>query len=67
MNVSDIIRSILELAAVVFVIWALFNEERFAALEKKLFARIRRSRFKVIKGGGRSSCPKAEYGMRKSV
>ena len=50
MSIGDIIRSILELAAIVFVVWGLFHEDKFVRFEEKLFAQIRRKRFKVIKG-----------------
>ena len=49
MSTSDIIRSLLELAAVIFVVWGLFNEEIFAKLENKFFAWMKRKRFKVVK------------------
>jgi len=50
MSIGDIIRSFLELAAIIFVVWGLFHEDKFIKFEEKLFARIRRKRFKVIKG-----------------
>lgn len=51
MSIGDIIRSILEFAAVIFVVWGLFHEDKFIKFEEKLFAQIRRNKFKVIKGG----------------
>lgn len=53
MSIGDIIRSVLELATILFVIYGLFHEDKFVAFEEKLFARIWRSRFKIVKGGGR--------------
>lgn len=51
MNFGMFITTVLEFAAVAFVIYAVFHEDRFAAFEKRLFARIRRRKLKVIRGG----------------
>lgn len=51
MSFGMMITTILEFAAVALVLWAVFHEDRIAAFEKRLFARIRRNRLKVIKGG----------------
>lgn len=42
--------SILEVLAVAFTVWCLFNEKKLIAFEKKIIRRFRRSRFKVIGG-----------------
>ena len=38
-----------------FVIWAVFNEDRFIAFEERIVARLRRRRFKVLHGGSKVS------------
>lgn len=45
------LQTIFEILLVAAVIWGIFNEERLASLEKRLFACVRRRRLKVIKGG----------------
>ncbi|MBE6727622.1 MAG: hypothetical protein E7562_03125 [Ruminococcaceae bacterium] len=55
MSFGMFITTVLEIAAVVFVLWAVFHEDRFAAFEKRIFARIRRSRLKVVRGGRTNS------------
>ena len=54
MSLGDILRSIFEIALVVFTLWAVFNEDKFIVFEEKIVARFRRKKFKVIKGGARS-------------
>ncbi len=51
MTLGMTITTILETLAVVFVLWAVLNEDRFVRFERRLFAKIRRSRLKVIEGG----------------
>lgn len=51
MTFADVLKTLIEIAAVVFTVWALFHEDRFIAFEEKLFAKIRRKRLRVIKGG----------------
>ena len=46
---NAVIISILEVLVVGFTVWALFHEDRFADFEERLFARIRRSKLKVVK------------------
>ena len=48
---NAVIISILEVLVVGFTVWALFHEDRFADFEDRLFARIRRSKLKVVKSG----------------
>lgn len=47
---NAVIISILEVLVVGFTVWALFHEERLADFEDRFFARLRRSRLKVVKG-----------------
>lgn len=42
MTIKDIIYTVLELAAVGFMFWALFNEVIFIELEKKLKSKIKK-------------------------
>ncbi len=44
--------SILEILAVAFTVWCLFNEKKLIAFEKRFIRRFRRNRFKVIDGKG---------------
>ena len=50
MNLGSTLLTIFEVALVLFTIWAVFHEDRFIAFEEKIAARIRRRKFKVIKG-----------------
>lgn len=50
MNFGMILRTIFEIALIAFTLWAVFHEDRFAALEQRLFARIRRRKFRVVEG-----------------
>ncbi len=50
MNNSDAIRTVFEMGMSIFIMWALFNEDKFARIERRIFAKIRRRRFKVING-----------------
>lgn len=50
MEFTTTLRIILETAMMAFVIWAVFHEDLFVELEDRIIARIRRSRFKVIRG-----------------
>ena len=50
MDLGMIFRTIFEIALIAFALWALFHEDRFAALEQRLFARIRRRKLRVIEG-----------------
>jgi hypothetical protein len=43
--------SILEVIVVAFTVWCLFNEAKIAGIEKRIMRKIRRKKFKVIKGG----------------
>ena len=47
---NAVIISILEVLVVGFTVWALFHEERLADFEDRFFARLRRSRLKVVRG-----------------
>ena len=46
MNSTFVFQSTIEIALAVFFIWGLFNEEKLAKLEKKLFAKIKAVRGK---------------------
>ena len=50
MNFNGTLLTILEVAMVAFVIWAVFHEDRFVAFEERIAAHFRRRRFKVIEG-----------------
>ena len=43
--------SILEIFAVGFTVWCLFNEKKLIAFEKRFIHSFKRRRLKVIKGG----------------
>ena len=49
-KMNAVIISVLEVLVVSFTVWALFHEDRLADFEDRFFARIRRSRLKVVKG-----------------
>lgn len=49
MSFGMIIRTVLEFAAVVFTLWAVFHEDRFAAFERRIAAQLRRRRFRMVK------------------
>ncbi|MBR7071379.1 MAG: hypothetical protein IKI29_04375 [Clostridia bacterium] len=49
MTFGMILRTVFELALVIFTVWAVFHEDRFAAAEERLFARIRRKRLSVVR------------------
>ena len=53
MNFTDTLITLFEIAAAVFVIWAVFNEDRFIKFEDRIAARFRRRRFKLIRGGSK--------------
>ncbi len=47
---NAVIISVLEVLVVGFTVWALFHEERLADFEDRFFARLRRSKLRVVKG-----------------
>lgn len=49
-SMNAVIISILEIIAVGFTVWCLFNEKKLIAFEKKFMRSIKRRRLKVIKG-----------------
>lgn len=55
MSSGMIIRTVLEFAAVVFTLWAVFHEDRFAAFERRMISLLRRRRMRVIRGGNNFS------------
>lgn len=52
MSLGMFFTTVFEVVLVAFTVWAVFNENKFVAFEDMLFARIRRRKLKVIKGGG---------------
>lgn len=48
MTTAMILRTLFEVFLVGFTLWALFHEDRFAALERRLIAYIRRRSLKVV-------------------
>lgn len=53
MTFSGTLVTLFETLLVAFAIWAVLNENKFIAFEEKLAVRIRRRRFKVIRGGSK--------------
>ena len=47
MGISFTIQTIIETVVVGLLIWGLFNDDRVAAFEKRLFANIRRRKLKL--------------------
>lgn len=50
MSFGMIVRTVFEMALIGFTLWAVFHEDRFAAFEQRLFARLRRRRLRVVRG-----------------
>ncbi len=50
MTVTMILKSVLEFGMIVFTLWAVFHEDKFAAAEQRVLTYLRRRRFKVIRG-----------------
>ncbi len=53
MNFTSTLLTIFEVALVALTIWAVFHEDKFIAFEERIVARIRRRKFKVIRGGAK--------------
>lgn len=49
MSTAHIIQSVIEIAVIAFILFALFHEEMFAELEQKLFSKIKKQFKKVTK------------------
>lgn len=49
MSFGMAMRSLFEVALVAFTLWALFHEDRIAAMEDRFFARCRRKRLTLVK------------------
>lgn len=49
MSLSQIIKSLIEVAMVVFAIWAVFHEDIFVDFEQRLIANRKRKQLKLIK------------------
>lgn len=52
MSFWDIVVSVLEVAAVVFTIWAVFHENKFIAFEEKIVCKFRRKRLRIAASKG---------------
>lgn len=50
MTFDMIMRTVFEIMLFAAVIWGVFNEDKLAAFERRFIAKIKRKRFKVIKG-----------------
>ena len=59
MSFSDILKTVFEVVLVLVTLWALFHEDRFIAVERKIAAAFRRRRIKAVKGRNNSG-----YGIR---
>ena len=53
MTFGMILKTVFEFALIVFTLWAVLHEDKFAAAESRFFARLRRRKFKVVEGGNR--------------
>ena len=60
MDLSNTLKTLFELALVIFTIWALFNEQRFVAIERRIIAHIRRRKLKVVKVQCKHNLPISE-------
>ncbi len=49
MTFSQALITILEISAVVAVVWCIFHEDRLVAFEEKLFCTLRRKRLHIAK------------------
>ncbi|MBR3300238.1 MAG: hypothetical protein IKI68_02010 [Clostridia bacterium] len=54
MSTAYTIQTIIEVLAVGFTIWGLFNEDKFLAFENRLFSNIRRKKLKLAKSNSRA-------------
>ena len=62
MTLPTIFITLFEIALVLFVVWALFHEDRFAAFERKIFYMIRRRRnIKLVKDGRGQTAAKRSF------
>ncbi|MCQ2448640.1 MAG: hypothetical protein MJ132_00415 [Clostridia bacterium] len=55
MTLGMILKTLFEFALIVGTLWAVLHEDKFAAAEARFFARLRRRKFKVVKGGSQYS------------
>ncbi len=49
MTFSQGLVSLLEISAIIGLIWCIFHEDTLVAFEEKLFARFRRKRLHIVK------------------
>ncbi len=52
MNLSMLLRTLLEIAMFAAVLWGIFHEDRLVAFEKRIICYIRRRRLRVVKPSG---------------
>lgn len=50
MSFIDVIKTIFEVILVLGTLWAVFNEDRFIKLERRIKAAFRRRKIKAVKG-----------------
>lgn len=50
MNFSQIIRTLFEIGLAVLVIWSVFHEDIFIAIEERIVSYFKRKRLKVVSG-----------------
>lgn len=53
MGTSYAIQTIIEIIVIGFVIWGLFNEDKFLAFENRLFSNFRRKKLKLAKSNSK--------------
>ncbi len=49
MNFQDVLKTLFEVALVLFTLWALFHEDRFVSFERRIAAAFRRRNIKAVK------------------
>ncbi|MBQ6815727.1 MAG: hypothetical protein IJP26_00655 [Clostridia bacterium] len=52
MTTLMLIQTVLELLAVAFIFWGIFNEQKLVAFERRIVRALRRRNFKVIRSAG---------------
>lgn len=54
MSLAQVIRTIFEIALIVFTLWAVFHEDVFISFEERIIAAFKRKRFKIVNGSIRT-------------
>lgn len=49
MTFIDILRTLIEIAMVVGLVWCIFHEDRLVAFEEKVLASLRRKRLQIVR------------------